>query len=78
MGEYELFRSHAFAALITAENGVYKQEIIHVFADISEKLRWQKLRFKERVIIMTDERIIFIQHLHKIKAEIEIRNLASI
>lgn len=58
MGEYECLRSHAFAALLTAENGAYKNENIHIFADISEFI--EKHRFKERIIICTDERIVYI------------------
>lgn len=58
MNDYEVLRSHAFAALLTAESGIYKNENIHIFADISERI--EKCRFKERILICTDERILFI------------------
>ena len=78
MSEYESLRSHAHAALITVEGGLYKNENIHIFADISERLKGPKSRFKERILICTDERIMLVQGLNKIKAQLELKSLAEI
>lgn len=60
MRNYERVLSHAFTALSTAENGVFRNENILICQDISDKVAGEKSRFKERILICTDERIVFV------------------
>ena len=65
MRDYDALYSHAFAAINTCENGAFRDEYIHICNDISDKMSFsEESRFKERILICTDERILYIQNLY--------------
>ncbi|CDW72110.1 ph domain protein [Stylonychia lemnae] len=79
MKNYEPISSHAFAAINTCNNGVFKNENIHICQDVSDKMgSEEQSRFKERILICTDERILYIQNLYQLKLHILIKEIRDI
>ena len=52
--------SHAFTGIHHVEHGVYKTENILYATDVSAFIDRKKKRFKERILICTDERILYV------------------
>jgi hypothetical protein len=60
MHPYEGNVSHAFTAISMVEDGEYRNEPIICAFDVTTLVGRKKDDYRERIIIVTDERILYI------------------
>ncbi len=75
MESYDPVLSHAQAALTQSSSGQWSQEVILFALDISCFTDAQERRYKDRIVLCTDKRVLYVQALSKIKLNILLREL---
>lgn len=75
MPAYDHDKSLAYSSLQAAKEGRYANEVIDHVYNISH---YKKGYFKDRVLIITDESIMLIEKLNKLKKRVYLRNIKGI
>lgn len=78
MEGYDPVLSHAQAALTQSSSGQWTQEPILFALDVSAYTDpSSQKRFKDRILLCTDKRLLYVQALSKIKLNLLLRDIAS-
>lgn len=75
---YNTTMSLAFSSLNTANNGELKDKNILKAFDVSGYVDNKSVRFKCKVLIFSDDEVIFIQSLNKIKLCLSYKEIADV
>lgn len=77
MHSYNLISSHAFTALTMAHNGTYKNESIMEAVDLYI-LNLGSEFIEDRILVCTDQRIIFVSDLKEILLNLKLKDIRII
>ena len=78
MKDYNRVFAHAYTALNCVQDGLYKNEVILCAYDVSCFADKKRVRFKDKVIVCTDKRVLFIKNYKTIKNHIRLKDIRKV
>jgi hypothetical protein len=75
MKDYNRVFGHAYTALHNLQGGLYKNEVILCAYDVSGYADKSRERFKDKVIVVTDKRLLLVTNFRNPRVHVSLRDI---